>query len=725
KGAGGGGRRGGRGGAAPGNPYGAPAPVQRQFVPTSTFGASKTRPAAAEASLAASALLGLVTFKPQRPLPAARVNAQQQPTGRPRAAPAPPLAPTVAEAAFFERARRHLERADLRAPPAAGERKHTPWAEFLKVLHMYAAHLLPRDALLSLLSLLFVHGHNPKGPNPGVSHTQLCTDAEALLREFDAMMSRRGAFATQERTLQERSKYGSASMKRALEMAGRHDREVEGALAERRRAEEAAAAAPPAPAADAMDTAPDGAPPAPPAPALSKPLSGVTPVGPSYSTLPSDYPRDIFLKYTERGPAEAKVLNDDLVSFAKVAVGVGGSKDRGNCHEEQEDDGQPLGRMQYFLKEKTFTSVHLNAISRIYGEAGDIVLEHLKTNAMAVLPVVMPRLKQKDAEWRAARKNLNARFKTIGERCHGGSLDFVSAKLKKAIATKHEELPLLAPWVQEGAAPVTAKIDKEVAADIYKLIASCTDSDAFDTDLDCSRIWCEFMLPFFDYEPTTLIAESHSEYLPPVYPTGTVVHTTYGVGKISYYSNDRQYYKVDLPYGTGWINPNSVFFPVLTGPQEKPPTPPDVTKISARQNHRLKTIVLPSTTFKRDLSESDDRGMPINKQTAYVTQSMFVALRLFASLCESLKKIKDEHGPAPSPASSPAPAKGGKKSAKKGKAKGKAVKAAAPAPEPTPMEVEPAASSDAAAAPAEGEAKVEAAEDAEMKKIQSFLANPN
>ena len=64
-------------------------------------------------------------------------------------------------------------------------------------------------------------------------------------------------------------------------------------------------------------------------------------------------------------------------------------------------------RMSYKLKRRTFTTSHIAAIARVYGEDGDEILQHLKRNPAAVLPVVIKRLKQKDEEWRQVRAELN------------------------------------------------------------------------------------------------------------------------------------------------------------------------------------------------------------------------------------------------------------------------------------------------------------------------------
>ena len=846
------------------NAYAMSVPQQQQrqmFHPTTTFGATKTRPKEREEEICRSAQYGTVSFAPQKPLPASKVNAPATVSTRPPSIPvpseqvsdlpplfahvcvAPPFPscvwltdvraqPTVAEDAFFARARAHLERKELCGTPSTPPSKHTPWTEFLKCLHMYAAHLLSREHLLALLSLLFVQGHADKH---STVDPKLVGEAEILLREFDTMMAKRGAFASQERAIQEKSRYGTANMKKTFDLAVKNDIEVAGSIAANekaaemaneaaqeaeRQAKERAAAAQPQPMAvdgaeptPAPGEAPIQVPPASyfyKAPVLQtiKPLSGVVQVTPSYKTLPLDYPQAVFFKFTGREEADKKVLNDKIVGNGKIvgSMETNDFKARSNCHEAQlldleeqrfevdlaidanvalmrqmepvadeintfrkleEADGQPLGRMQYNLKRKTFTTSHLNAISRIYGEAGEMVLEHLKTNAAGVLPVVMPRLKQKDIEWREIRKQLNKRWKIINERCYAGSLDHVTAQYKKSVSEANGDIQLWQPWTAPSATPpISSQLDAGVFRDAYGLIASCTASDTFNTDLDCSRIWCEFMLPFFGYSYVALLGESHSEYLPPVYPNGTIVNTTFGIGKIVFYSNDRQYYKVELPYGTGFLNPNSIFYPMIEDEFEPKKDDDGTARLCARHNHRFKSMPLPGCTLKKKAKGFDEKGIPVGKQvsatsfknaprsasayrslltpppllqTAFVTQSMYVVLKLFTVICEALSEINVNSGGSPRPLAAAA-AKKGKAATKKGKAAAKKGKKGAEV-QPVAMEVEPAAEvkADADAEAVEGEKKddemdvdgekkddeKEVPVDMEMQKIAGHTSNPD
>lgn len=167
---------------------------------------------------------------------------------------------------------------------------------------------------------------------------------------------------------------------------------------------------------------------------------------PSYRALPKHYPK---LKCTERSEMEATVLNDIWVS---IPIGSEESYSfkhmRKNQYEEAlfkcEDErfeidmvidsnmstirvleplaeeitqlkklhpigggaggntnggaGAGSGQMPRFniqLDKRQLSTIHMNAIARIYGDHADEILELLKRNPAATIPVVLKRLKQK------------------------------------------------------------------------------------------------------------------------------------------------------------------------------------------------------------------------------------------------------------------------------------------------------------------------------------------
>ena len=99
-----------------------------------------------------------------------------------------PVQPTTAESAFFERAKLHLNRKELAPDKPPGSKRHTPYTEFLKCLHLFGAGVLNKEELILLLRGLFMQGHAPKsGANAGgsASNPAVANDAHELLREFE------------------------------------------------------------------------------------------------------------------------------------------------------------------------------------------------------------------------------------------------------------------------------------------------------------------------------------------------------------------------------------------------------------------------------------------------------------------------------------------------------------------------------------------------------------
>ncbi len=57
--------------------------------------------------------------------------------------------------------------------------------------------------------------------------------------------------------------------------------------------------------------------------------------------------------------------------------------------------------------------IHRASISRIYGDKGAEILEGLRKNPVVAIPIILKRLKQKDEEWKKARKELNKFWREI------------------------------------------------------------------------------------------------------------------------------------------------------------------------------------------------------------------------------------------------------------------------------------------------------------------------
>lgn len=341
-------------------------------------------------------------------------------TGRPRAIPEPYVQPTTREAAFFEKARFHLKRRELLPDKPPGSRRHTPHAEFLKLLHLFGAGILNKDELLLLIRTLFTQGHAPKSGSGGANNPQVTHAANLLIKEFEELMLARGPFAQQEIRNKGKSKYGAVTSK-----------EFDPVICDK--------------------------------------------LTPSYITYPSDYPYEDFHSFSGQSEEDASVLNSKVICVGSERAISGtkhrlwnspedydGIRARRNVYEEamakiederfevcmaiernssalrqveplaqevqmlranEERDGQPIGRLNYKPRPRSLHSNHVGAIARLYGDRGDEVLHHLLRNPIAVLPIIFKRLKEKDNEWRRARTEMSKQWRAVAETNFEPSLD--------------------------------------------------------------------------------------------------------------------------------------------------------------------------------------------------------------------------------------------------------------------------------------------------------------
>lgn len=226
---------------------------------------------------------------------------------------------------------------------------------------------------------------------------------------------------------------------------------------------------------------------------------------PSYRALPASYP---IPPCSYRSKLERSVCNDSWVSVPTGSEDFSFKNMRKNQYEEAlfkcEDERfeidmvidanactisvlEPLAREIEVLKDKeggedklwnyvvdkgTFRVTHLNAISRIYGEAGAQILDLLRKYPAGAIPVIIKRLKQKDEEWRRARQDLNKQWKEVNEKNYHKSLDHSSFYFKQ----KDKKQTSLKVLMQEAKKKLES--DEKAAAD-SKAIGSSTESASF------------------------------------------------------------------------------------------------------------------------------------------------------------------------------------------------------------------------------------------------------
>ncbi|CAI5740090.1 unnamed protein product [Peronospora farinosa] len=188
---------------------------------------------------------------------------------------------------------------------------------------------------------------------------------------------------------------------------------------------------------------------------------------PSYRGLPASYP---IPPCSHRSALEKQVCNDSWVSVPTGSEDFSFKSMRKNQYEEalfkcederfeidmvieanastisileplaleievlktnKESGGEDDQLWNYVVDKGTFRVTHLNAITRIYGDAGTQILELLRQYPAGAIPVILKRLKQKDEEWRRAREDLNRQWKEVNEKNYHKSLDHSSFYFKQ------------------------------------------------------------------------------------------------------------------------------------------------------------------------------------------------------------------------------------------------------------------------------------------------------
>lgn len=297
--------------------------------------------------------------------------------GRTTSIPGTPLQPMTSESAFLEHVKAHFQRRDLFPDKPIVNRKQTPYMEFIKCLHLFGAGILNKDELIQILRGLFIQGNTPKsGANAtNTGNVMANAAAMALLSELEKVLVGRGPFATQEQTKKFRSKYGAYPIQYY----------------------------------DLADDADAG---------------GGKNLTVCYWTYPKDYAptkssahgdqnallncacfcisrdwadRDTKGECLPRSPEEYDGIKarrnaheevlarvEDEMHEVDMAIERNASamrilepvaEEATRLREQEEKDGQPIGRLQYQMRHRSLNSIHIGAIARVYGESGEEVLQ--------------------------------------------------------------------------------------------------------------------------------------------------------------------------------------------------------------------------------------------------------------------------------------------------------------------------------------------------------------
>lgn len=446
---------------------------------------------------------------------------------------------------------------------------------------------------------------------------------------------------------------------------------------------------------------------------------------PSYRALPKDYPKAVC---SDRDAMEQSVLND-----AWVSIPIGSEESysfkhmRKNQYEEAlfkcEDDRfeidmlidtnlstirmlEPLceeiqhikqleesetggPKFNFQLEKRHLSPIHINCISRIYGEYSGEILELLRKNPVGAVPVVLKRLKQKDLEWRKARQDMNkmwrevlatnsersfdhrsfyhrvqdkrsynarhlvADIKTIG--CNPEAItppELVPLGVVCPVPASHPMLSLCGPDVLPCHLLMTFENEgRGVHRDIFRIFCHAAELSGMN-NVDKERIsalWRDLIRVFFDFPVHFMYNASqgvstesaHPHYAPsnvkgvapdvaPSWPIGTSVLTFYGVGTVTGFRAEDSMHSVRLPFGIAYMRPSCIL-----GSEELSNAAMAAIGVSKDANGR--DVIL------NGLSTNIPKGEPLVKQPQQLffgTQMCYVFMRLYHTIYSRLLSAK-------------------------------------------------------------------------------------
>ncbi|KAL3926928.1 MAG: hypothetical protein SGBAC_013281 [Bacillariaceae sp.] len=157
------------------------------------------------------------------------------------------------------------------------------------------------------------------------------------------------------------------------------------------------------------------------------------------------------------------------------------------------DQGMGGRRYQFTFDKAILGVIHRNAISRIYGDSGQEMLDLIEKNPTVTIPVVVQRLRQKDKEWRRVRDRMNRQWKDLAEENYFRSLDHRSLTWrqidKRAISTRTlvaEIKDRAAHGGKEGRSSLQARMDK--AKEEHGLFYQVTMKHSLARELDLTSL---------------------------------------------------------------------------------------------------------------------------------------------------------------------------------------------------------------------------------------------
>nr|CAG4708643.1 unnamed protein product [Naegleria fowleri] len=292
--------------------------------------------------------------------------------------------------------------------------------------------------------------------------------------------------------------------------------------------------------------------------------------GPSYRVLNKTYPEPIC---SERTELCNQVLNDEFVS---VPAGSEESRDIQKksqfdeiifqCEDDRteldiviEQNESTIKFLAYYAEKiknnEDFTfnyedmkDIHRASINRIYAERGPEVLEGLRRNPAVAIPIVYRRLKQKDEEWKKARKELNRFWNDIYQKNFQKAMEsqYNIFKQNEKKKLKPKEILREVKERHEYCRPLIFEFpDRQIHDDIYYLLINLTNDLTPEEVRDINMLWKDFLIPFLDLQSSDYVKSERFDAVLKEVPEGEQPNST----PTSYFTD--LFKQADEPSGDG------------------------------------------------------------------------------------------------------------------------------------------------------------------------------
>ncbi|GFH50901.1 paired amphipathic helix protein Sin3a [Chaetoceros tenuissimus] len=172
--------------------------------------------------------------------------------------------------------------------------------------------------------------------------------------------------------------------------------------------------------------------------------------------------------------------------------------------------------IKYSFDKSILNTIHRHAITRIYGDAGQEMLDLMSKNPVVAVPVVVKRLMQKLRDFKAAREVLNQRWKELAEINYYKSIDhrcltwrtvnkratstrtLVSEIKDRAANNGYESEPSPSMFTPHFSMQYENKSFAQ--RDVCRILSFASKRGSFSPgDKEkCQRLWTDFLAQFFD-----------------------------------------------------------------------------------------------------------------------------------------------------------------------------------------------------------------------------------